>query len=99
MDFVQSLFYIGADLVAELAVFAATVLTISKISPEAHVPSILSALLTRHFCSMAVLCWVAWSAVLGFQYAHGGVDMSLQFQWLDCPNGTWVGAFEWEGCE
>ena len=98
-DFTQAMVYIAADLAAELAVFAATVLALLRISPEVHVPSILSALLTRHFASMAVLSWTIWSLVLGYQYAHGGVDMSLQFQWLDCPNGTWTGAFEWEGCE
>ena len=103
-DFVQAMQYILADLAVEISIFLTTLVVLwlmcQKLQSESHASVIICALMTQNFSSMAVLFWATWSLVLGFQYTHGGMDLEkFQFQWLDCPNGTWAGAFEWEGCE
>ncbi len=46
-----------------------------------------------------VFAVAVWGMVLSVQSVHGGVDLSLEFKWVQCDaneNLTWVGGLDWD---
>ena len=98
-DWIQSMTYIGIDLVVELFVFACTILALRRIYPEFDAGRILRGLLNTHWVEMAALSMVIWMGNLLYQSTYSGVDMTMRFEWLKCreeENSTWLGGFDWE---
>jgi hypothetical protein len=98
-DWIQSMTYIGIDLVVELFVFAGTILALSRIYPKFSAFRILRGLLIMHWVEMAVLSMCLWLCNLWIQSTYTGTDMTFKFSWLDCKdkvNSTWLGGFDWE---
>jgi len=98
-DWIQSMIYIGVDLLVELVVFAGTILALSQIYPKFSAYRILRGLLRMHWIEMAAMSICIWIGMLWLQSTYGGTDMTLKFPWLDCKdevNSTWLGGFDWE---
>ena len=98
-DWLQSMMYIGVDLVVELMVFAGTIYVLQRIYPEFDAARILRGLLRTHWVEMAMMSLTAWSLNLLYQSTYTGMDMTMSFDWLRCKdevNSTWLGGFDWE---
>ena len=98
-DLIQSLIYIGVDLLVELMVFAGTISALQRIYPEFDAGRILRGLLRMHWVEMVMMSVPAWSINLLYQSTYAGMDMTFGFDWVHCrdaENSTWVGGFNWE---
>ena len=67
--------------------------------PDMSVWRILRGLIRVNFKMMLVLMFVSWVAMLLFQSAYAGMDVTVRIESLRCEdteNATWVGGFDWE---
>ena len=83
----------------EVLVFVSSVLMLKKVYPKFDAIRILRGICRVYWIEMALACFASWSIVLIYQSTHSGMDLSLNFSWMDCvdkENSTWIGGFEWE---
>jgi len=98
-DYIKTMMYLGLDLFLEGIVFFFTVIILKQIYPRFSAIKIVAGLFRKHKVEFALLTFGSWSTVLLMQSTYSGMDMSLEFSWLDCydhPNRTWVGGFDWD---
>ena len=98
-EWIQSMVYIGVDLLVELMVFAGTIYVLRRIYPEFDAGRILRGLLRMHWVEMVMMSATAWTINLLYQSTYSGMDMTMSFDWFHCKtskNSTWLGGFEWE---
>ena len=98
-DYHNTLMYTGIDLLVEICVFGFTIAVLRVMFPDMSVWRILRGLIRVNFKMMLVLMFVSWVAMLLFQSAYAGMDVTFRFEWLRCEdkeNATWVGGFDWE---
>jgi len=103
-DYHNTLMYLGIDFSIELFVFVCTILTLRHIFPEVDAYQILRGLIKMHFYTMLCVVIIVWMAILMFQSANAGMDMTFRFEWLACNTdqvhnhsaSVWLGGFDWD---
>jgi hypothetical protein len=104
-DWSQCMMYLGVDLVVEILVFTGTVCALKHIYPELDATRILKGLLRTHWMEVSMISVCVWFGNLLYQTTYGGLDTSMEFEWLskscgDDDNSSsysrWVGGFQWE---
>lgn len=102
-DYVRSMIYISIDVVAEIFVFFLTSTLLSRIYPEFKSWRILFGLLRTHWLELFMVTTGAWMTVLLMQTTYSGLDMTFQFEWLNCNDDdddvnttSWMGGFHWD---